>query len=125
MGGGVGADGVEDVAGAPTGGCVTVGAATVGVGVDVVRAGVETVGVETVDVGSGRVTDVRVGSVGGSRASAGPTSVAVVATATAKHTIDRAFGIRLYNPHRAPRVTLRGQRKSANCNFFANSHDAD
>jgi hypothetical protein len=34
--------------------------------------------------------------------------VAVVATATAQHTIDRAFRIRLYNPHRPRRVTLRG-----------------
>ena len=129
------ADGVEDVpdgAGAvETGagavgtgvGAVGTGAGAVGTGAGAVGAGTGTVGTGavTVGVGSGSVTDVMVGSVGGSRASAGPTSVAVVATATAKHTIDRALRIPLYNPHRPPRVTLRGQRKFANCNFFAGS----
>jgi hypothetical protein len=86
-------------------GVVSVGVVSVGdVSVGVVSVGVVIVGVVIV----GTVTVVRVGSVGGSRASAGPTSVAVVATATAQHTIARAFRIRLYNPHRPPRVTLRG-----------------
>ena len=111
---GAGAEEVEDVVDRPTGGFGTAGAVTVGVGggvavvtVGVVSVGVVTVGVVTVGVVTvGRVTVVRVGSVGGSRASAGPTSVAVVATATAKHTIDRGLSIRLYNPHRPPGVTL-------------------
>ena len=111
---GAGAEEVEDVVDRPTGGFGTAGAVTVGVGggvavvtVGVVSVGVVTVGVVTVGVVTvGRVTVVRVGSVGGSRASAGPTSVAVVATTTAKHTIHRALSIRLYNPHRPPGVTL-------------------
>ena len=102
---GAGAEGVEDVAGGPTGGFGTAGAVTVGVAVvtvGVVSVGVVSVGVVTV----GTVSVVTVGSVGGSRASAGPTSVAVVATATAKHTIHRALSIRLYNPCRPSGVTL-------------------
>ena len=108
------ADGVEDV---PDGaGAVGTGAGAVGTGVGVVGTGAGAVGTGTVGTGTGTVgvgsggtvTDVMVGSVGGSRASAGPTSVAVVATATAKHTIDSALRISLYNPHRRPRVTLRG-----------------
>jgi hypothetical protein len=89
---------------------VTVAVVSVGdVSVGVVSVGVVSVGDVSVGVVIvGTVTVVRVGSVGGSRASAGPTRVAVVATATAQHTIDRAFRIRLYNPHRPRRVTLRG-----------------
>lgn len=120
--GAVGADGVEDVAGGVgTAGVVTVAVVSVGdVSVGVVIVGVVIVGVVIV----GTVTVVRVGSVGGSRASAGPTRVAVVATATAQHTIDRALSIRLYNPHRRPSVTLCRRQKSANCNFFAEPHEA-
>lgn len=108
-GDGAGADGVEDVAGGPTGGFGTAGAVTVGVAVvtaAVVTVGVVTVGAVTVGVVTvGRVTVVTVGSVGGSRASAGPTSVALVATATAKQRIHRALSIRRYNPHRPSKVT--------------------
>jgi hypothetical protein len=130
-GGGAGPEGVEDVTGGPTGSFGTAGAVTVGVGVAVVTVGVVSVGVVTVGVVTvgrvtvGRVTVVRVGSVGGPSASAGPTRVAVVATAIAKHTIDRALSIRLYNPRQPPRVTLRCPRKSANCNFFAGAYEAD
>jgi hypothetical protein len=94
-------------------GAVGAGTGTVGTGAGAVGTGT---GTGTVGTGAGRVgvdsdgtvTDVMVGSVGGSRASAGPTSVAVVATATAKQTIDRARLIPLYNPYRRPRVTLLG-----------------
>ena len=115
---GVVADCVEDV---PDGACVVgtgVGAGAVGTGVGAVGTGAGAVGTGTGTVGTGAgtvgvgsggtVTDVMVGSVGGSRASAGPTSVAVAATATAKHTIDTALRIPLYNPHRRLRVTLLG-----------------
>jgi hypothetical protein len=131
----VGAEGVDEVAGCATDGFGTEGAATVGVDVDVgvdavtvsvVTVGVVTVGVEMVGVVmDGRVVVVRVGSVGGSRASAGPTAVAVVATATATHTIHRALGIRLYNLRRTPQVTLFKYQKPANCNFFAGNGEAD
>jgi len=101
---------------------VTVAVVSVGdVSVGVVIVGVVIVGVVIV----GRVTVVRVGSVGGSRASAGPPSVAVVATASAKHTIHRARSIRLYNPHPPPSVTVRKSQNPANCNFFADAREAD
>ena len=92
-------------------GAVGAGTGTVGTGAGAVGTGTGTVGTGAGRVGvdsDGTVTDVMVGSVGGSRASAGPTSVAVVATATAKQTIDRARRIPLYNPYRRPRVTLLG-----------------
>jgi len=126
----IGAEGVDEVAGCVTDGFGTAGAATVGVdvdvGVDAVTVGAVTVGVETVGVVIvGRVTVVRVGSVGGSRANAGPTAVAVVATATATHTIHRTLDIRLYNLRRTRMVTLFKYQKPANCNFFAGTHEAD
>jgi len=84
------------------------GVATGGAGV--VRggtgAGTETVGTGTGTVGVGSVGTVtvgRVGGAGGSRASAGATSVA--AAATAQHRIGEAFRIRLYNPDRPRAVT--------------------
>jgi hypothetical protein len=142
-----GAEGVDEVAGCVRDGFGTAGVATVGVvvdvdvGVDVVTLGVVTVGVVTVGVEIvgvvmvdvvmvgvvmvGRVVVVSVGSVGGSRASAGPTAVAVVATATATHTIHRALGIRLYNLRRPLQVTLFKSQKPANCNFFAGAREAD
>ena len=92
-------------------GAVGAGTGTVGTGAGAVGTGTGTVGTGAGRVGvdsDGTVTDVMVGSVGGSRASAGPTSVAVVATATAKQTNDRARRIPLYNPYRRPRVTLLG-----------------
>jgi len=126
MDGGAGAEGVDVVAGGAIGGFGTAGAVTVGVGVAVVTVGVVSVGVVRVSVVTGgRVTVVMVGSVGGSRASAGPPSVAVVATASAKHTIHRARSIRLYNPHPPPSVTVRKSQNPANCNFFADAREAD
>ena len=87
-----------------TGGAGVVRGGT-GAGTETVGAGTGTgTGTGTVGVGSvGTVTVGRVGGAGGSRASAGATSV--VAAATAQHRIGEAFRIRLYNPDRPRAVT--------------------
>jgi hypothetical protein len=82
-----------------------------GTGTETVGTGTGTVGVGSV----GTVTVGRVGGAGGSRASAGATSMAPAATAQQR--IGEAFRIRLYNPDRPPAVTPSDASKSANCSL--------